>query len=232
VSDGTPRGFLAAIAAKRDARHLAVIAEIKRHSPSVGELDHNLDPSLVAEAYELGGATCLSVLTDSERFYGSCEDLGAAHNASSLPILRKDFIRSVEDVERSATIGADAVLLIASDLDQGTLGELQNAAQSMGMDVLVEVHTPHDLEKALEVDPEAVGVNQRDLGTMEIDPRIHGRMIDEIPNEILVVAESGIASTTDAQFLFEIGYDAVLVGTYLIKSLNQVQALRTLTSIR
>jgi indole-3-glycerol phosphate synthase len=225
------RGFLPAIAAKRDAGQLAVIAEVKRHSPSVGTLDYRLDAAEVAVAYEAGGATCLSVLTDAERFRGSPEDLAQARNACSLPVLRKDFIKTGLDVEESVSIGADAILLIAADHEQEELRDLHDLAFSYGLDILVEVHTHEDLEKALEIDPEAIGVNQRNLSTMELDPRIHGRLIEGIPTEIITVAESGVSNSDEARFLFDIGYDAVLVGTYLITAVSRVDAVKVLSMI-
>ena len=211
------RGFGAAIGARPDGE-LAVIAEVKRRSPSRGDLMVDLDPAEVATSYADGGASCLSVLTDSEWFGGSADDLRAARAASGLPVLRKDFTIDARDVCDARIMGADAVLLIAAALDDSELGDFSALATELGLDALVEVHDEAELERALAVGAGLVGVNQRDLVTFEVDTARATRVAAAIPPEVRSVAESGIMGPEDAALLAAAGYDAVLVGESVVVS--------------
>jgi len=209
------RGFRRALA---ESGGLAVIAEIKRRSPSKGDLNAALDPADLARAYERGGASCLSVLTDQEFFGGSPSDLRTARAACSLPVLRKDFTVSVLDVADARLMGADCVLLIAAALEPGELAELHGLAIESGLDVLVEVHDEAELDVALAAGATLIGVNQRDLTTFEVDHQRALRMAGVIPADVVKVAESGIRGGEDAHALRDAGYDAILVGETLVTS--------------
>jgi indole-3-glycerol phosphate synthase len=209
------RGFRAALAAQPQ---LAVIAEIKRRSPSKGDLNVGLDPSAMAIDYERGGATCLSVLTDVEHFGGSIGDLQAARAACSLPVIRKDFTVSERDVLDARLMGADCVLLIAAALDPSELAAFHDLAVDVGLDALVEIHDEVELEHALAANATLIGVNQRDLVTFEVDHERAVRMAGVIPDHAVKVAESGVRGSDDARSLRAAGYDAVLVGETLVTS--------------
>ncbi len=209
------RGFSAALAG-RD--RLGVIAEIKRRSPSKGDLNAGLDPAEMAATYERGGASCLSVLTDVEHFGGSVDDLQAARAACSLPVIRKDFTVSERDVLDARIMGADCVLLIAAALDPAELAGFHALAVDVGLDVLVEIHDERELEQALEVDATLIGVNQRDLVTFQVDHERAVRMAGVIPDHAVKVAESGVRGADDARSLWGAGYHAILVGETLVTS--------------
>jgi indole-3-glycerol phosphate synthase len=209
----SPRGFRAALQASET---LAVISEIKRRSPSKGNLNAELDPALMAKTYEAGGAACLSVLTDEEFFGGSVADLQAARAACSLPVLRKDFTVSPFDVADARLMGADCVLLIAAAMKACMLADLHALAVDLGLDVLVEIHDENELEVAVHADATMIGVNQRDLYTFEVDHARAIRMAGEIPEGVVKVAESGVRDSDDARRLRDAGYDAILVGETLV----------------
>ncbi len=219
------RGFGRAL---RNQSTLAVIGEIKRRSPSKGNLFADLDPAVVAKAYEAGGASCLSVLTDAPHFGGSVDDLQAARNACSLPVLRKDFTVSERDVLDARIMGADCVLLIAAALRRNELLAFHELATRVGLDALVEIHDEAELEMALEVNATIVGVNQRDLVTFQVDHERAVRMAGLIPATILRVAESGVRDRRDAQSLRDAGYDAVLVGESLVTAADPAAAMAEL----
>ena len=204
---------------------LAVIAEIKRRSPSKGDLAPSLDPAGMARAYAAGGAACLSVLTDAEFFGGSAGDLLAARQATDLPVLRKDFTVSPADVCDARLMGADAVLLIVAALDDRELTELAALADRLALDALVEVHDEHELERALDAGARLVGVNQRDLATFDVDAARAERVAALIPSGVMAVAESGITGPEDARRLADAGYEAVLVGELLVKSPDAAAAV-------
>lgn len=222
------RGFAAALAG---AEGLAVIAEVKRASPSKGELNIDLDPAAVAAAYAAGGATCLSVLTDREWFRGSPDDLRAARAAVEVPVLRKDFTVGAADVCDARTMGADAVLLIAAALDDAELADLHDLAIDLGLDALVEIHDERELERALAVGATLVGVNQRDLITFEVDTDRAVRMAPQMPAGVVRVAESGVRGVADATRLAEAGYHAVLVGESLVTAGDHAAAVAALRAI-
>ncbi len=209
------RGFAAAL---RAGIGLQVIGEIKRRSPSKGDLNVGLDPAQWASSYERGGAACLSVLTDQEYFGGSVADLQGARSACALPVLRKDFTVSARDVCDTRLMGADCVLLIAAALSTEELVCFHALAVSIGLDVLVEIHDEHELEAALAADATLIGVNQRDLVTFEVDHDRAVRMATVIPDHAVKVAESGVRGAGDAATLHAAGYHAVLVGETLVTS--------------
>lgn len=222
------RGFRSAVV-RSDG--LAVIAEVKRRSPSKGDLFADLDPAELAGTYAVGGATCLSVLTDVDHFGGSPADLAAARGAVELPVLRKDFTVSPLDVCDARLMGADAVLLIVAALDDGELADFAALAREVGLDVLVEVHDEPELERALAVGADLVGVNQRDLVTFEVDTARAERMAPLIPPDVVRVAESGVRGPEDARRLADAGYDAVLVGESLVTAADPASAVRGLRSL-
>jgi indole-3-glycerol phosphate synthase len=225
------RGFRAALAAVADG-DIAVIAEIKRRSPSKGDLYADLDPAGVARAYAAGGAACLSVLTDERWFGGSVDDLQAARAAVDLPVIRKDFTVCAHDVADARLIGADAVLLIAAALDDAELADLHALARELGLDALVECHDEAEAERALAVDADLVGVNQRDLVTFQVDTARAVRVAPALPAGVVRVAESGVTSPGDAAVLAEAGYHAVLVGEHLVRSGDLAAATRALREAR
>src|ERR1700676_1740711 len=184
---------------------LGVISEIKRRSPSKGDLDPTLDPEAVAKEYEAGGAACLSVLTDAEFFGGSADDLAAARAACSLPVLRKDFTVSPLDVCDARLMGADAVLLIVAALSGQELASFLDLSRRCSLAALVEVHDENELERAVDLGAEVIGVNQRDLRTFEVDHGRALRMGEVMPAHVTAVAESGIESPADVRRLAEAG---------------------------
>lgn len=218
----SPRPFTDALA---DADGLAVIAEIKRRSPSKGDLDPDLDPATLAADYAAAGATCVSVLTDVDFFGGSPDDLARARAACTVPLLRKDFTVSEADVYDARIMGADAVLLIVAALDQSELERLHALAASLGLAALVEVHDRTELERALGVGASLVGVNQRDLRTFAVDHNRAAELAAHMPPGVLSVAESGVRDGADAARLAEAGYRAVLVGETLLRSTDRAAAL-------
>lgn len=207
---------------------MAVISEIKRRSPSKGDLLPGLDPADLARRYERGGAACLSVLTDEDWFAGSAADLAAAKAATALPVLRKDFTVHPHDVLDARTMGADCVLLIVAALTDAELAELHALAREIGLDVLVEIHDEGELERALAVDANLIGVNQRDLVTFEVDTDRAVRMGPQLPAGVVRVAESGVRGRADVEILETAGYDAVLVGESLVTSGEPEAAVRSL----
>ncbi len=223
AAGGPPvRGFAAALQGRCD---LGVIAEVKRRSPSKGDLDPGLDPAVVAADYERGGAACLSVLTDVEFFGGSASDLQAARAACSLPVLRKDFTVAPADVYDARAMGADAVLLIAAALSDDELSSLHALVVSVGMAALVEVHDERELARALAVGATLIGVNQRDLVTFSVDTDRALRMAASFPAGVTAVAESGIDGPASAARLAAAGYQAVLVGETLVRAADRAAAV-------
>ncbi len=222
------RGFRSALL---QGDRLAVIAEVKRRSPSKGDLWADLDPADLARQYAAGGAAALSVLTDGPHFGGSPDDLAAARGAVPLPAIRKDFTVAENDVADARLMGADAVLLIVAALGDDELVHLHGRARELGLDVLVETHDEAEVERALACDDlHLVGVNQRDLVTFAVDTSRAVRVAAAIPDGVAKVAESGVRGPDDAATLAAAGYDAVLVGEHLVTSGDPggaVEALRT-----
>jgi len=219
------RGFASSI---RDTPHLAVIAEIKRKSPSKGDLNASLDPSALALQYQRGGASCLSVLTDTNHFGGSVDDLQSARAACSVPVIRKDFTVDARDVCDARIMGADCVLLIAAILTSAEMSSYLELCREVDIDALVEVHDEAELELAMSAGATMVGVNQRDLVTFAVDQARAVRMAPLIPDHVVRVAESGVRGRDDALALRAAGYDAILVGEHLVTSLNPEAALTEL----
>jgi indole-3-glycerol phosphate synthase len=221
------RGFIQRL--RDDSLHqLAVIAEIKRRSPSKGVLREGVDASDLARTYESGSASCLSVLTDDVSFGGSVDDLLQARVATALPVLRKDFTVSELDVCDARIMGADCVLLIAAALSQPELVAFHQLAIEIGLDVLVETHDETEVERALLAGAMMIGVNQRDLVTFQVDHERAVRMASVIPIGVIRVAESGVRDANDAQSLRDAGYDAVLVGESLVVSNDPASVIASL----
>jgi len=222
-----PRGYRRALHAA-SVGELAVIAEVKRRSPSKGDLAPGLDPAEVASAYARGGAACLSVLTDEPWFGGSADDLRMARQAVELPVLRKDFTVDPRDVVRARIMGADAVLLIAAALDDNELVDFHAIAGELDLDALVEVHDEAELERALAIGADLVGVNQRDLVTFHVDTDRAVRVGAAMPDGVIRVAESGIRGQDDARRLVDAGFHAVLVGESLVTAEDPAQSVADL----
>jgi len=229
VADGAgeraaPRGFRAAL----DRPGIAVIAEFKRRSPSAGVLREGVDLAELVRAYERGGASAISVLTEEANFAGSLADLAAAHGQCALPVLRKDFVVDEYQLFEARLAGADAVLLIVAALSDPELLALQGAARALELDVLVEVHDRDELDRALGVGAELIGVNNRDLRDFSVDLQRTKKLRGAIPAGVLVVSESGIGSSEQLRELEREGVDAVLVGETLMRAERPEQALRAL----
>jgi indole-3-glycerol phosphate synthase len=212
------------------AREPAIIAEIKKASPSRGMLQPNFHPAFIAHAYEQGGAACLSVLTDKHYFQGSLHDLEAARAAVSLPVLRKDFTIDRVQVFEAAAHGADAILLIAASLETAELQALRELALSFGLASLVEVHDHDELSKAVDSGAEIIGVNNRNLDTLEVSLETSLRLSYLLPTGALRVSESGIYSRADLDLLRGAGFQAFLVGEALMRSGDPLPLLRSLTA--
>jgi indole-3-glycerol phosphate synthase len=226
----TPRGFASALRAKVAAGKPAVIAEIKRASPSKGLIRADFDPARIARTYEANGASCLSVLTDREYFGGSPEDLGAAREACTLPVLRKDFIIDPYQVHESRAWGADCILLIVAALPASTLLELEAEAFAAGLDVLVECHDATELETALRLRSPLIGINNRNLRTFETRLETTLDLVDRIPSDRLLITESGIAKPNDVARLRSANVSAYLVGSAFMAATDPGEELSRLFS--
>jgi indole-3-glycerol phosphate synthase len=222
-----PRPFARRLAV-RSGDDIAVIAEIKRRSPSKGVLAADLDPGATAADYEAGGASCLSVLTDEEFFGGSPADLRAAKAACALPVLRKDFTVSALDLYDARIMGADAVLLIVAALSDDELAFFIGLTGELSLDALVEVHDADELARALRAGAALVGVNQRDLATFDVDTERARSLAASIPDEVVAVAESGVQGPDDVARLADAGFQAVLVGESLVRSADRRRAVASL----
>lgn len=207
---------------------VSVICEFKRRSPSAGDIRADADVAEVVSAYERGGAAALSVVTESSSFGGALEDLLAARAGSGLPILRKDFVVEQYQLLEAAVFGADAVLLIVAALDPNHLAELYEEAQSLDLDTLVEVHDEADLEVALELDVDVIGINNRNLRNHKVDIATTGELVTDVPAGKTVVAESGYSRREQIEELERVGVDAVLIGEALMRAADPEQAVRDL----
>ncbi len=220
-----PRGFRDALAR---AESTAVIAEIKKASPSRGIIRHEFNPTSLARAYQKGGATCLSVLTDEKYFKGTLGYLDAARSATALPVLRKDFIIDPLQIEESYHAGADAILLIVALLSVTRLNELLSIAQDFSLDSIVEVHDTNELLKALECNANMIGINNRNLHDFSVDLAHTEKIASQIPENIICISESGIFTTDDIKRVAAAGANAVLVGESLMRQEDVAHALQIL----
>jgi indole-3-glycerol phosphate synthase len=213
-----PRGFVDSIAAKLKAGKAGVISEIKKASPSKGVLRKHFLPADIASSYENGGAACLSVLTDIDFFQGSDEYLQQAREACSLPVIRKDFIIDTYQVYEARVIGADCILLIVACLEDTQMMALNDLAHELGMDVLVEVHDDEELKRALKLNNRLIGINNRNLKTFEVALDTTLNMLEQIPDEVIVVTESGIHSVNDVKLMRDNNVNAFLVGEAFMRA--------------
>jgi len=223
-----PRGFAAALDSRIGAGDAAVIAEVKKASPSKGVLREDFRPADIARSYQAGGASCLSVLTDVDFFQGSDDDLRQARAACALPVIRKDFFIDPFQVYEARAIGADCILLIAACLDDGQLSDLTRLAQELKMDVLIEVHDRTELERALQVDNRLIGINNRDLRNFEVSLDTTLDLLELIPDDRILVTESGIHGPEDVQLMRGHGVHAFLVGEAFMRAQDPGEKLRAL----
>lgn len=227
AEQSSPRGFRAALDTAAMSGH-ALIAEIKKASPSKGLIRADFDPPAHAQAYEAGGAACLSVLTDAPYFQGHEDYLMAARSACSLPVLRKDFMVDPWQVHEARAIGADAILIIVAALEDGQMQEIEAAASECGMDALVEVHDARELERALNLKSRLIGVNNRDLRDFSVDFARTYELVDRAPKDCTFIAESGLTSKADLDAMAERGVRCFLVGEALMREADVEAATRRL----
>jgi indole-3-glycerol phosphate synthase len=213
---------------RRPGQPMRAIAEVKRASPSAGPIRSGADPVEIARQYQAAGAAAVSILTDEQFFDGSLRFLSAAADAVALPCLRKDFLIDAYQVAEARAAGADAVLLIVAALDDATLVDLLSAAERTGMDALVEAHSADETRRAVAAGATIIGVNHRDLSDFSMDMSLTARMREEVPEDIVLVAESGIKTPDDVRRLADAGADAILVGESLMRAPSPGQALREL----
>jgi indole-3-glycerol phosphate synthase len=229
--EDTPRGFLRALRATAESGRTAIIAEVKKGSPSKGIIRTDFDPLTVAEIYQANGACCLSVLTDEHFFYGNLRNLGIIREAVSLPLLRKDFICDPYQILEARVAGADAILLIAAMLDGGQLDEFLAQAAELQLDVLLEVHDEAELETALRTDCALIGINNRSLRTFATDLSTTERLLPQISDDRFVVAESGLHHRADILRLQKAGAQGFLIGEALMREADIGAKLRTMLGV-
>lgn len=222
----SPRDFCRALQMKKEMGQIGLIAEIKMASPSKGIIRHDFNPSELAKAYEAGGATCISVLTDIPSFYGSPDYLAAARSSCSLPVLCKDFIVDPYQVYQARAWNADCILLIACILTDQEILRMHEISQYLDMDVLIEVHNEMDLMRALKIEPAIIGINNRDLVTFEVSIDTTMRLGPSVPADRMLVSESGIRTNDDCTTLMKSGANAFLVGESLVRQADVYTATK------
>ncbi|HEX3943644.1 MAG TPA: indole-3-glycerol phosphate synthase TrpC [Rhizomicrobium sp.] len=227
-----PRGFRAQLQTTHDTGAFGLIAEIKKASPSKGIIREDFDPPVLARAYENGGATCLSVLTDKPSFQGDVAFIPRVRAASTLPVLRKDFMLDPFQVAEARAAGADCILIILAMIDDTVARDLIDTSKRYQMDALVEVHDEAELNRALALDADMIGINNRDLKTFVTDLSVTERLASRIPPQILAVAESGLGTPSDLERLAEIGVTTFLVGESLMRQADVAAATRALIGAR
>jgi indole-3-glycerol phosphate synthase len=223
-----PRGFQSALLKARAEGRYGLIAEIKKASPSKGLIRSDFDPPALARAYEAGGASCLSVLTDTPSFQGDLRYLAQARSVTTLPALRKDFLLEPYQVAQSRFLGADCILVIMAIVNDSEAYALISESTRWGMDVLIEVHNEKELNRALQLNPKMIGINNRDLNTFVTDIGISARLSRFIPDGILVVAESGLSTSVDLQHLASYGITCFLIGESLMRHNDVTKATQEL----